>query len=109
MNGETHIRGGGKAPYEIPRALEISELPRIVDDYINAAKNAKAAGFDGVEVHSANGYLLDTFLQSSTNLRSDNYGGWLFTLLILCALIIRMSLLNFPQALSRIVSDLSVK
>lgn len=52
----------GKLPYEIPRALEESEMPRIVADFVNAAKMAKAAGFDGVEVHCANGYLLDCFL-----------------------------------------------
>ena len=65
----------GKQPHEIPRALDTSELPEIVEDYQSAAANAKAAGFDGVEIHSANGYLLDTFLQSKTNQRSDEYGG----------------------------------
>lgn len=75
VNSETHIKGGGKAPYEVPRALETNEIPRVVQDYVNAVKNAKEAGFDGVEIHCANGYLLDTFLQSSTNKRTDNYGG----------------------------------
>ena len=65
----------GKQPHETPRALGTEELPRIVEDYRRAAERAKAAGFDGVEVHSANGYLLDTFLQSRTNHRSDAYGG----------------------------------
>jgi N-ethylmaleimide reductase len=65
----------GKLPQETPRALETSELPEIVDAYRQAARRAKSAGFDGVEIHSANGYLLDTFLQSSTNLRTDGYGG----------------------------------
>jgi len=65
----------GKQPYEIPRALETSEIPLIVEDYRQAATRAKAAGFDGVEVHSANGYLLDQFLQSKTNTREDEYGG----------------------------------
>ena len=65
----------GKQPHEIPRALETEEIPKIVEDYIQAAKNAKEAGFDGVEVHSANGYLLDSFLQSKTNQRTDKYGG----------------------------------
>lgn len=65
----------GKQPHEVPRALETSELPGIIDDYRTAAKNAKASGFDGVEIHSANGYLLDSFLQSKTNQRSDDYGG----------------------------------
>jgi N-ethylmaleimide reductase len=65
----------GKKPYETPRALETAELPGIVADYVAAAKRAKTAGFDGVEVHSANGYLLDQFLQSRTNHRTDAYGG----------------------------------
>jgi N-ethylmaleimide reductase len=62
-------------PYETPRALEIDELPGIVADYRRAAENAKAAGFDGVEIHSANGYLLDQFIEDSTNHRTDAYGG----------------------------------
>ena len=65
----------GKKSRETPRALETSELSGIVADYAAAATNAKAAGFDGVEIHSANGYLLDSFLQSKTNLRDDQYGG----------------------------------
>jgi len=55
--------------------LETTEIPRVVEDYHRAAERAKAAGFDGVEVHGANGYLIDTFLQSKTNHRSDQYGG----------------------------------
>jgi len=65
----------GKQSFEIPRALETSELPRVVEDYRVAAERAKRAGFDGVEIHAANGYLLDQFLQSKTNLRTDGYGG----------------------------------
>lgn len=65
----------GKEPHEVPRALETEELPGIVKDYKQAAERARRAGFDGVEVHSANGYLLDTFLQSKTNHRTDSYGG----------------------------------
>ena len=65
----------GKKPYETPRALETDEIPGIVEDYRRAAERAKSAGFDGVEVHSANGYLLDQFLQSKTNHRADRYGG----------------------------------
>ena len=61
--------------YPTPRALETAELEDIVDAYRTAAENAKAAGFDGVEVHAANGYLIDQFLQSSTNQRTDHYGG----------------------------------
>lgn len=58
-----------------PRALETEEIAEIVEAYRHGAENAKAAGFDGVEIHGANGYLLDQFLQSSTNQRSDQYGG----------------------------------
>jgi 2,4-dienoyl-CoA reductase-like NADH-dependent reductase (Old Yellow Enzyme family) len=62
-------------PYVTPRALEIGELPGIVEAYRKGAENARDAGFDGVEVHGANGYLLDQFLQDSSNRRSDAYGG----------------------------------
>lgn len=65
----------GKQPYETPRALATDELPGVVADYAAAAERARSAGFDGVEVHSANGYLLDQFLQSRTNRRDDAYGG----------------------------------
>ena len=65
----------GEKPFVVPRALETEEIPQIVEDYRQAAKNAKAAGFDGVEIHSANGYLLDEFLQDGSNKRSDAYGG----------------------------------
>jgi 2,4-dienoyl-CoA reductase-like NADH-dependent reductase (Old Yellow Enzyme family) len=61
--------------YVTPRALETDEIPGIVAAYRKGAENAKKAGFDGVEVHGANGYLLDQFLQSSTNQRTDAYGG----------------------------------
>lgn len=61
--------------YEVPRALETDELPGIVEAYRKGAENAKRAGFDGVEIHGANGYLLDQFLQDSTNTRTDAYGG----------------------------------
>jgi 2,4-dienoyl-CoA reductase-like NADH-dependent reductase (Old Yellow Enzyme family) len=62
-------------PYVTPRALEIGELPGIIEAYRRGAANAKAAGFDGVEVHGANGYLLDQFLQDGSNKRTDAYGG----------------------------------
>jgi N-ethylmaleimide reductase len=66
---------GKVAPYETPRALETSEIPGIVDAFRQGACNALAAGFDGVEIHGANGYLLEQFLQSRSNLRTDQYGG----------------------------------
>jgi len=62
-------------PYPVPRALETEEIAGIVAAYRQGAENAKKAGFDGVEIHGANGYLLDQFLQDSTNQRSDQYGG----------------------------------
>jgi 2,4-dienoyl-CoA reductase-like NADH-dependent reductase (Old Yellow Enzyme family) len=62
-------------PFVTPRALELAEIPGIVDAYRKGAENARAAGFDGVQVHGANGYLLDQFLQDSTNQRTDAYGG----------------------------------
>ena len=65
----------GPQPFVTPRALEASEIPGIVDQYRAGAVNAKAAGFDGVEIHAANGYLLDQFLRDSTNRRTDQYGG----------------------------------
>ncbi|MEO5713663.1 MAG: alkene reductase [Luteolibacter sp.] len=58
-----------------PRALDLEEIPGIIEDYRRAAENARAAGFDGVEIHGANGYLLDQFLQDSSNQRTDEYGG----------------------------------
>jgi N-ethylmaleimide reductase len=72
--GETYTYTGLK-PFETPRALETSELPGIVQAYRVAAGNALAADFDGVEVHAANGYLLDEFLRDGTNQRNDAYGG----------------------------------
>jgi len=65
----------GPQPFVTPRALEIEEIPGIVADYRRAAGYAQEAGFDGVEIHAANGYLLDQFLRDGTNHRSDRYGG----------------------------------
>jgi N-ethylmaleimide reductase len=67
--------GQGMKDYVTPRALELSEIPGVVASYAQAARNAMDAGFDGVEVHAGNGYLLDQFLRSSTNRRTDAYGG----------------------------------
>ncbi|MEG5264552.1 alkene reductase [Pseudomonas sp. JDS28PS106] len=61
--------------FETPRPLDLEEIADVIEAYRIAAENAKAAGFDGVEIHGANGYLLDQFLQSSTNQRTDRYGG----------------------------------
>lgn len=67
----------GMKPYPVPRALETSEIPGIVADYARGAANAKAAGFDGVEIHGANGYLIDQFIRDGVNQRTDAYGGTL--------------------------------
>lgn len=75
INADYSHTPSGKQPYETPRALETDEIPPIVEDFRRAAVRAKAAGFDGVELHSANGYLIDQFLQSRTNHRTDRYGG----------------------------------
>jgi len=64
-----------REPFPVPRALELAEIPALIESYAQAARNAKQAGFDGVEIHSANGYLLEQFLQSRTNQRTDAYGG----------------------------------
>ncbi len=72
--GDAHTPQG-KKPYPVPRALDISEIPGLIQDYVNATRRAQAAGFDGVEIHSANGYLLDQFLRDGVNQRTDAYGG----------------------------------
>jgi N-ethylmaleimide reductase len=64
-----------REPHETPRALDLSEIPQLIADYRKAAQNAKQAGFDGVEIHAANGYLLQQFLEDKTNHRTDRYGG----------------------------------
>ena len=76
------IKPAGKAftetgfkDFVTPRALDINELPGIVEHYVHAAQCAKQAGFDGIEIHAANGYLLEQFLSDKTNKRTDNYGG----------------------------------
>jgi N-ethylmaleimide reductase len=74
--GQIRVHEGMK-DFVTPRALETEEIPAIVEDYRRAAENAKQAGFDGVEVHSANNYLLEQFIRDSTNLRTDRYGGTL--------------------------------
>jgi 2,4-dienoyl-CoA reductase-like NADH-dependent reductase (Old Yellow Enzyme family) len=87
LNGQTPVAPSAIRPrghvslvrpqqdYVTPRALETNEIPAVIAAYKKGAQNAQAAGFDGVEIHGANGYLLDQFLQSSTNQRTDAYGG----------------------------------
>ncbi len=72
--GEAHT-AGGKKPYVTPRALETDEIAGVVQDYARAARLAREAGFDGVEIHAANGYLIDQFLRDGSNQRTDDYGG----------------------------------
>lgn len=72
--GQTFTSEGMKDFVE-PRALELDEIPGVIDDYAQAARNAVKAGFDGVEIHGANGYLIDQFIQDGTNKRGDIYGG----------------------------------
>jgi len=73
-NGEA-ITYEGMQPFVTPHALELDEIPALIDDYVAAAKQARRAGFDGIEIHAANGYLLDEFLRDGSNTRSDAYGG----------------------------------
>jgi N-ethylmaleimide reductase len=73
-NGKTFV-GGTFADVSEPRALELSEIPGIIEDYKRATANALEAGFDGVEIHGANGYLLDQFARNGANKRTDAYGG----------------------------------
>jgi len=75
LNGDYIHTPVGKQSYETPRVLETTEIPLVVADYQRAAERAKAAGFDGVEIHAANGYLINQFLDSKTNQRKDSYGG----------------------------------
>jgi N-ethylmaleimide reductase len=72
---KTATADGNAVPYETPRALETGEIPSVIDAYRQGAVNARKAGFDGVEIHGANGYLIEQFLQSNSNLRTDRYGG----------------------------------
>lgn len=66
---------GGKGPFPTPREATKDEITEVINGFVNAAKNAKVAGFDGVEIHGANGYILDQFLTDYTNKRTDEYGG----------------------------------
>lgn len=72
--GQAHTYDG-KQDFEVARPLDIDEIPRLIDDYERATRNALAAGFDGVQIHAANGYLIDQFLRDNANLRTDRYGG----------------------------------
>lgn len=75
LNGDQIHTPLGKKDYEVPRPMTVEDIKATVEDYRKAAVNAREAGFSGIEVHSANGYLLNQFLDSKTNLRDDQYGG----------------------------------
>lgn len=75
LPGDVTVKNHQKKPYEVPREATVDEIKATVDDYTAAAKNAITAGFDGVQLHAANGYLIDQFLQSVSNVRKDQYGG----------------------------------
>ena len=72
--GEAHTYEG-KQPYAEPRALRTDEIPGLIESYVQGARNAIRAGFDGIQLHAANGYLIDQFLRDSSNVRTDQYGG----------------------------------
>jgi len=74
IEGETRTYEG-KKPYPVPHALTTDELPSVIEEFVRGSRNAIAAGFDGVEIHSANGYLLHEFLSPASNQRDDAYGG----------------------------------
>ena len=73
--GKAHTASWEDVPFELPREIEFPKIPALVDEYRDGARNALASGFDGVELHAANGYLLDQFLRDGTNQRRDAYGG----------------------------------
>jgi N-ethylmaleimide reductase len=74
-SGTARDANGEHVPYETPRSLTVEQIKTTVQDYVNAARKSKEAGFDGVEIHGANGYLVDQFLQTCSNVRTDEYGG----------------------------------
>lgn len=92
IEGMQHFTSQGAKDFEIPREMTVADIRQTIEDYVQAAKNAIAAGFDGVELHAANGYLPQQFLSDSANLRTDEYGGSIenkarFTLDVMRALI----------------------
>jgi N-ethylmaleimide reductase len=96
LNGDGIHTPKGKKEYEVPRALATDEIKTIVKDYQRAAENTKAAGFSGVEIHGANGYLINQFLDSKTNLRTDAYGGSLENRFRLLREVLEAVLMVFP-------------
>jgi N-ethylmaleimide reductase len=75
VSGEATVLNHEKKPFEVPHALTAEEIKAVIADFVTAAKNSIEAGFDGVQLHSANGFLIDQFIQSCSNKRTDDYGG----------------------------------
>lgn len=95
-NTKTYIESGF-TPVSEPRELSADEIPGIIADYVRAAENARAAGFDGIELHGAHGYLLDQFLRDGSNKRSDAYGGSLENRVRLVLEVIEAVAMVFPR------------
>ena len=95
--GQTYGADWKLHDYETPRAMTLDDIVRLLNEFEIAAKNAKAAGFDGIEIHSANGYLLDQFLQDKTNQRKDQYGGSIENRLRLLGEVIEVTSKVFPS------------
>ena len=74
-DGEMYTDAEGMKPHPVPQAMTEADIKATINEFVQAAKNAVAAGFDGIELHSANGYLLEQFIRPNTNLRTDGYGG----------------------------------
>ena len=74
-SGEMYIDGEGMKPFPVPQAMTLEDIKATVAEYVQGAENAVAAGFDGIELHGANGYLLEQFIRPNSNLRTDSYGG----------------------------------
>ena len=95
--GQTYGADWQLHDYETPTAMSLNDIARLLKEFEAAAENAKAAGFDGIEIHSANGYLLDQFLQDKTNQRTDEYGGSIENRLRLLGQVIEAVIAVFPS------------
>ncbi|MEI6611955.1 alkene reductase [Polynucleobacter sp.] len=96
-SGQTYGADWKLHDYEIPRAMSVDDIARLLKEFELAAQNAKTAGFDGIEIHAANGYLLDQFLQDGTNQRTDQYGGSIENRLRLLGEVIEIVSTVFPS------------
>lgn len=96
--GEVSTADGSKVPAEVPHELSVAEIKDVVESYGLCARRAKEAGFDGVEVHAANGYLIDQFLQTCSNVRDDAYGGSVENRFRFCKEVVARVLQEFPPS-----------